>query len=230
MEQTVAETGPAVPQPGHKNTLSSYMWKGKPEKFLKGEPKILGVVQIMIAVMNMSIGITMMSLTFPFWQSRPLSIYLCYPLWGSVMFIFSGSFSIAAGTRTTKGLVQSSLGLNISSSVLAAIGIIISALSVVFYSFRYHYCVFNGRDGICLMTFYIIMGLDVMALVLNVLELCIAVSLSAFGCKVTCCNPGGVIFIMPPNSNIAEIASPALLREDLVPPTAQQKNIPEYLP
>lgn len=43
MEQTVAETGPAVPQPGHKNTLSSYMWKGKPEKFLKGEPKILGV-------------------------------------------------------------------------------------------------------------------------------------------------------------------------------------------
>uniref|UniRef100_A0A2K6ER40 Membrane spanning 4-domains A4A n=1 Tax=Propithecus coquereli TaxID=379532 RepID=A0A2K6ER40_PROCO len=157
MEQTTA--GLAVPQPA---VLHSYTWKRLQEKFLKGKPKVLGTVQILISLMNLSLGIIVMSVTVPCYGygSCPISVYIGYTIWGSVMFIISGSLSIAAEKRTTKGL-----------------------------------------------------SMDIIVAVLSLLEFCIAVSLSAFGCEVMCCSPGGVVLIMPPNPHVAEEASPAPLNE-----------------
>ncbi|XP_070084856.1 membrane-spanning 4-domains subfamily A member 4A isoform X2 [Equus caballus] len=177
MEQTTPGAGPGMYQPGHHVSLNSYLWKGMPEKFLKGEPKVLGVVQILIALMNLSLGIVMITVTLEFASAPyecPLSVHSGYTVWGSVMFLISGSLSTAAGTRTTRGL-----------------------------------------------------GMDAMVLVSSVLEFCIAVSLSAFGCKVTCCNPGQVVFLVPSNPHMAETATPVPVARDIRPPADQQQKVSE---
>ncbi|XP_027800145.1 membrane-spanning 4-domains subfamily A member 4A-like [Marmota flaviventris] len=207
-EQTTLEAGPAV-HLGQSSALRSQLWKEMQEKFLRGEPKVLGVVQILIALINFSLGIIMMSVIVPFYEPHPISFNTAYPVWGSVMFIISGSFSIAAATRTTKGLVQASLGLNIASSVLAASGIMLSISSLSILSFEYHQCIHDMMVEDCSLIMSILTGVDAVMFIFSVLEFCIAVFVAAFGCKVTCCNPGGVVLILPPNPPVTETASGA---------------------
>ncbi|KAL1788902.1 membrane-spanning 4-domains subfamily A member 4A [Sigmodon hispidus] len=209
LEQTVLEAGYDVQKLGQQPLyVNSHSWKRMAEKFLKGEPKILGVVQIVIALMNLTIGIMMTTTTVPFREMVPISVYIGYPIWGSLMFIISGSFSIVAGRRTTKGLVRSSLGLNITSSVFAFSGIIISSLSPSIYYFHIYYCTFRNSVDNCSIGMYILVGLDIVVVILSVLEFCIGLSLSAFGCRVMCCNPGEVVVIMPSTPQMKETAHP----------------------
>ncbi|KAK7796970.1 hypothetical protein U0070_023584 [Myodes glareolus] len=121
--------------------VNSHVWKRMAEKFLKGEPKILGVVQIVIALMNLTIGIIMISATVTFSEMAPVSVYIGYPIWGSLM-------------------VRSSLGLNTASSVFAFTGIVIHSLSPSIYAFHLYYCSYRGSSESCHMTVSILMKDD----------------------------------------------------------------------
>ncbi|XP_021081388.1 membrane-spanning 4-domains subfamily A member 4D [Mesocricetus auratus] len=212
IEQTTTNVTPEGAQTSEGSVVRSQLWKENAEKFLKGEPKVLGVVQIMIALINLSLGMIMMNTTpirFP-----PLSVYTWAPVWGPIMFLLSGSLSIAAAVRTTESLVTSSLSLNTISSVVAAATSIISVFSVTIDAFE--------KFG------EIFVGIDALMLILNMLEFCIAVSISAFGCKASCCSSIEVVVILPPNPAESAPVPPMLLRP-LVPPVYQEKNVPENL-
>ncbi|KAM6160080.1 membrane-spanning 4-domains subfamily A member 4A-like [Erethizon dorsatum] len=226
VDPTSVDASPALQQLGQPTAPHSFPRRWMAEKFLKGEPKILGTVQILIALMNFGLGIVIMSVVVGVYGPYPIVFSLGYPIWGSVMFIVSGSLSIAAGATTTKGMIQSSVGLNITSSVLAAVGVILMANGVNILSFEYPICYQVPTPDICFMSLRIVVGLESMVLILSLLEFGIAVALSAFGCKVACCNPGGVVLILPSNPHVAQTASPAPFKEGSIPPTDPKENVP----
>ncbi|XP_034379446.1 membrane-spanning 4-domains subfamily A member 4D-like [Arvicanthis niloticus] len=211
LEQTTVAVVPGGNQPSEKSVMKSEMWNENKKKFLKGEPKVLGVVQVIIALINLSIGIIMMKTTF---FTPPISVISMAQIWGPIMFIISGSLSIAAGVKTTKSLVISSLTLNTISSVLAAATSLISFFSVLIVIFHYDY--------------EITRGLDVLMLILNMLEFCIAVSISAFGCKASCCNSSEVLVVLPLNPAVT-VTAPAMTFQPLLPSEQQGKNFSENI-
>ncbi|XP_012368320.2 membrane-spanning 4-domains subfamily A member 4A-like [Octodon degus] len=201
VEATREDAGPALQHLQQPAALHSVSRRRMAEKFLKGEPKVLGVLQILIALMNFSLGIIAMTVLVAAHNQHPIMFSLGYPIWGSVMFIISGSLSIAAGATTTKGMIQSSVGLNITSAVLAAVGILLMAVSIDTLLFEC-YDFFLFPPDFCLMRLTILVGLESMVLILSLLELSVAMALSVFGCKVTCCNPGGVVLLLPSSPHV----------------------------
>ncbi|XP_032734937.1 membrane-spanning 4-domains subfamily A member 4A-like isoform X4 [Lontra canadensis] len=125
--------------------------------FLKGEPQVLGVAQILIGLMKVclfAIGLRFHSSDFPHWCYSP-TMDSGYLIWGSLFFFVSGAVSIAAGRNMTLNLRALEIGL----------------------------------------------------LVLSLLEISIAISLSVFGCKVTCFVTQ-VVVIQPNNDKVPSVMAP----------------------
>lgn len=203
---------PGGAQLSENSVMKSQMWNENKRTFLKGEPKVLGVVQVMIALINLSLGIII--LTNPLHRPH-ISVILMAPIWGPIMFIISGSLSIAAGVKPTKSLIIASLSLNTISSVLAATASIMGVVSVVVGSYAPlsdYYTITNG--------------LDALMLILNLLEFCIAVSVSAFGCRASCCNSSEVLVMLSSNP-VVTVSAPPMTLQPLLPSEHQGKNVPE---
>ncbi|XP_031164214.1 membrane-spanning 4-domains subfamily A member 4A [Sander lucioperca] len=82
--------------------------------FLRGAPHVLGVIQIFIGLLCV-----LFSLTAVF---SPLLI-LHAPLCLSAIFVISGSLAVAAGRRTSVGLVRACLVWNLLSVVVGLVGV-----------------------------------------------------------------------------------------------------------
>ncbi|XP_015192219.1 membrane-spanning 4-domains subfamily A member 4D-like isoform X2 [Lepisosteus oculatus] len=95
------------------------------KRFQKGEPKALGVVQIMVGQLILILGVFMIF-------QRSLSVYTGVPFWGPMAYITSGALSIAADKKLKPSLVKAALSMNIVSAVGAGISIIVNFLQILF--------------------------------------------------------------------------------------------------
>ncbi|XP_063172265.1 membrane-spanning 4-domains subfamily A member 8-like [Candoia aspera] len=107
-------------------------WQGPLNKILKANLKILGTIQILIALTHFGFGtISSMVYSPPY---IPVSTFGAYPYWGGLFFIISGSLSVSAENHLTSSLVKCSVGMNITSAVMASFGIILYSVELALNS------------------------------------------------------------------------------------------------
>ncbi|KAM3853645.1 membrane-spanning 4-domains subfamily A member 8-like isoform 1-T1 [Vipera latastei] len=153
--------------------------KGRLEKFLNAEIKVLGAVQIMIGLIHIGFAAPAICLS----AAGYFVLSGAYSFWGGLLFISSGSLCVAGANRPNNSLVKCSLGMNITSAIVASFGILqyiielsISGSSSLNNNSPENY--WKMTVGICLSSVLFLFRL---------LELFITVSLAHFGCQATCC-------------------------------------------
>ncbi|XP_067283960.1 membrane-spanning 4-domains subfamily A member 8-like isoform X2 [Pseudorasbora parva] len=153
--------------------------------FLQSRPKAFGIAQIIIGLLTLLLGIV--SSAF-----HAVSLFLLFGIayWGSLIYIITGSLSIAAEIKLNSPfglcLVKGSLGMNIFSALTAGISIILISLDLVIIGSSMPVC--HGYECDPLMFMNQLMGISSVLLVFAFFELIISINLSAFACKATCCS------------------------------------------
>ncbi|XP_054828038.1 membrane-spanning 4-domains subfamily A member 8-like isoform X2 [Eublepharis macularius] len=106
-------------------------------------------------------------------------------------FIVSGSLSVAAEKHQDICLVKRSVGMNITSAVMAAFGVVLYitdlAINPLYYYFSYD-STFLRSAGL---------GLSVMLLLFSVLEFCITVWTTYSGCQATSSSSDMTMMMVP---------------------------------
>ncbi|XP_004683463.1 PREDICTED: membrane-spanning 4-domains subfamily A member 3 [Condylura cristata] len=178
-----------------------YQPADRPQEDQKGELQALGAVQILTGAMVLALGIVLGSLldVFSLFKHYFFILYTAYPLWGAVLFICSGSLSVAAGRKPTRMLMQNSFGMNIASATIALVGIIFLSINLAVNVQALKNCRFSSSGGLCVLMGNLSNGLLSVMLLLTVLELCVTLAVSAMWCKANSCNSREAIS-SPPNS------------------------------
>ncbi|XP_052409809.1 membrane-spanning 4-domains subfamily A member 4A-like isoform X2 [Carassius gibelio] len=130
------------------------------QAFLKGQPKALGTVQIMIGVLTFLLGIVAKV------YADPIFVYAGIPFWGSL-------------------IVKASLGMNIFSTITSGVAIIFLSMDLVIGPYTYcwaHVCDYLTRNYET-----VFRGIRIVLLLFAVLEFIISICLSAFACKSNAC-------------------------------------------
>ncbi|XP_012499381.1 PREDICTED: membrane-spanning 4-domains subfamily A member 14, partial [Propithecus coquereli] len=114
-------------------------------EFLRGEPKVLGALQMMLGLIITGLGMIFVFNFLVFSQGFPLVFLTGYPFWGALIFILTG-YLTGIDEKSTKILGQGVTSMNVISSLVAVAGI---TLTIVTYRHQYDYCQRPSLEGIC---------------------------------------------------------------------------------
>ncbi|KAJ8354666.1 hypothetical protein SKAU_G00222330 [Synaphobranchus kaupii] len=194
-------------------------------KFLKGDPKALGTVQIIIGMMYILLGIVMTI------YADSIGVFSGIVFWGAFIYISSGALTVAANNKLNKCLVKGALVMNIFSTITAGLAIIIFSLDFVidfsyYFCYDYHYSSTGMNTNMCEHLWRKLKarsnGITGVLLAFSILEFLISICVSAFACRAVCdCSSVQVVFI-PHQSNVPP--------GNLIPaPSTCETEIPQVL-
>nr|KAF6438289.1 hypothetical protein HJG59_012520 [Molossus molossus] len=146
--------------------------------FLKGEPRVLGAIQVLLALITVGIGTIFAFNYFNFSQRFPLVFFTGYPFWGAFIFIITGF--LTGSNRKGKRLEQGVMASNVISSLAAVAGII---LTIISFRYQHGYCQVPSVEGICVIGRVLYNGLLSVLLIISIVELSLAVTITSFRSK-----------------------------------------------
>ncbi|XP_067898847.1 membrane-spanning 4-domains subfamily A member 4A-like [Heterodontus francisci] len=174
-------TSPAT-QASNRNTtpieLDSRQFQQIPrhiQKFLKGEHKALGVVQIMLGIIQVTFG-------FALYYINPTIGFIGTPWWTGALYITSGALSVSVAKRPKKSLVVGGLVMNILSTIAAGLGILLYSVFLLIHPWL------SGFQ--CVRAMDVFHTLIACLLMFTILEFAISITASVFNCQgLQCCEP-----------------------------------------
>ncbi|XP_072539496.1 membrane-spanning 4-domains subfamily A member 4A-like [Salminus brasiliensis] len=175
-------------------TVQNVSSGGSLQKFLKGEPKALGTVQIMTGLLMVLIGIVISILAHP-----PIVVYSGISFWGGLLYITAGSLSVSASNKLNRCVVKGSLTMNIISTMAAAIAIIMFSIDLAIMSPMCYYSDYNYYSQSSCTSRNTAKGTVGVLLVFSILQFFISICISAFSCKAVCNSEPVVNITVVPN-------------------------------
>ncbi|XP_049335245.1 membrane-spanning 4-domains subfamily A member 4A [Astyanax mexicanus] len=190
------------PQTGTSETQQNVSSGGSVQKFLKGEPKALGTVQIMIGLLMFLFGIVILT------DSPPIiTVYSRISFWGSLLFIITGSLAVSASNKLHRCVVNGALTMNVFSAVTAAIAIYLLSMDLAFsercyddYEYGSRYKCSSRKQS---------RGIAGVLLVFCVLQFIISIFIAAHSCRASCnTEPAVNITVVPNQEGFCSVVNP----------------------
>ncbi|VFV33017.1 Hypothetical predicted protein [Lynx pardinus] len=171
--------------------------------FLKGEPKVLGALQILLALIIAGVGTIFAFNYFHFSQRFPLVFLTGYPFWGAFIFVITGY--ITGINEKKKCMGQGVTAMNVISSLVAVAGI---TLTIISYRYQHKYCQMPSLEGICVIGRNLFNGILSVLLVTSIVELGISVTISSFRSKCWTTSDEIVFFLPSDVTQESELSVP----------------------
>ncbi|XP_066522710.1 membrane-spanning 4-domains subfamily A member 5-like [Hoplias malabaricus] len=174
-------------QPGQNNPSNRPL-----QRFLRRESKVLGTFQIVTGLITLILAI----IFFHPWNLLGFIPQVFF--WASLLYITAGALSVSASKNFKKGLVTSTLVMNVLSAVAAGIAIVLLSLQLALFS-----------DAMCRYSYYCRNGIEGVLLVFTIIHFFVSIRISVFSCKARCrkepvvnvtviANPGGFNSVVNP--------------------------------
>ncbi|XP_060114568.1 membrane-spanning 4-domains subfamily A member 4D-like [Heteronotia binoei] len=174
----------------------SITWPSTPwplKKLYRSEPMALGITQISIGILEIAFGLVIFLAEQTNVHHHGES-HILTPYWTGILYIISGSLSVAVAKKPETRVVIGMLSMNVVSAVVAGVAIVILSISVahrIYYLRCDEYYNSDIPPEICqeyVIPYVEMRNTSAVLLVFTILEFLITIITAAFGCASLCRN------------------------------------------